>query len=105
MGKSVPSKVPKTSDPALGTFSVIMDLIGKVGGKDVYYCNSCNKQIIFDVGSRPPMTCRKCGEEFVWGNVDKKKVKTCPSCNRDYDLDDVYCEDHVPAVKLQDGLR
>jgi formylmethanofuran dehydrogenase subunit E len=105
MGKSVPSKVPKTKDVTLGTFRVIMDWIEEAGGKEVYYCNSCNKQIIFDKNSTPPITCRKCGEEFLWGDLQKKKIKICPSCNRDYDLEDVYCEDHVPAVKLQQGLR
>ncbi len=102
MGKSVPSKVPNITDKALGTLGVIVDLLENVTGNDVYYCNSCKHRIILDKRSQPPLVCKKCGEEFDWDNLNKRKVKACQTCNKEYRLDDEYCEDHVPAVKLQD---
>ena len=76
-----------------------------VTGREVYYCTKCNQRVSFDTNSQPPRVCKRCGEEFDWGSLDKRKVKVCPTCNKEYDLDDVYCEDHTPAVKLQEELH
>jgi|SRR5918994_1169005 formylmethanofuran dehydrogenase subunit E len=105
MGKSIPRRSSNTNDMALGTIAFGLDQLEKVTGRDVYYCNKCNQRISFSANSTPPLVCKKCGEEFDWGSLDKRKVKVCPTCNKEYDLDDVYCEDHTPAVRLQESLR
>jgi|ERR671914_1355279 DNA-directed RNA polymerase subunit RPC12/RpoP len=105
MGKSIPSKSPNTNDLALGTLAFGVDEFEKLTGRQVYYCGKCNKRINFDANARPPLVCKKCGEESDWGGLDKNKVKVCPTCNKEYDLDDVYCENHTTAVRLQEGLR
>ena len=45
--------------------------------------------------------CRKCGEVFDWDGLKVTKVNVCPSCNKEYEADDEYCEDHIPPVKLE----
>ena len=84
---------------ALGTIAFGLDKLEQgVTGREVYYCTKCNQRVSFDTNSQPPRVCKRCGEEFDWASLDKRKVKVCPTCNKEYDLDDVYCEDHTPAV-------
>ena len=101
MGKSIPSTVPKTADLALGTLTVVVDLFQKATGKQVFYCNNCGRRLILDAETGPQRVCRKCGEEFDWDGLKVTKVNVCPTCNKEYEADDVYCEDHAPAVKLK----
>ena len=106
MGKSIPKRSRNTDDMALGTIAFGLDKLEKgVTGREIYYCTKCTQRISFDTNSQPPRVCKRCGEEFDWGSLDKRKVKVCPTCNKEYDLDDVYCEDHTPAVKLEEELH
>ena len=71
MGKSIPRRSSNTNDMALGTIAFGLDQLEKVTGRDVYYCNKCNQRISFSANSTPPLVCKKCGEEFDWGSLDR----------------------------------
>jgi transcription initiation factor IIE alpha subunit len=76
MGKSIPKRSRNTDDMALGTIAFGLDKLEKgVTGREVYYCTKCNQRISFDTNSQPPLVCKRCGEEFDWGSLDKRKVK------------------------------
>jgi hypothetical protein len=42
---------------------------------------------------------------FKWDQVNKREIRVCPMCKNKYDLDDEYCGEHIPAVKLEKGYE
>jgi hypothetical protein len=105
LDKSIPSTVPNTDSLALGTLAVGLDSFERVTGKKVAYCGECNRRVSWDSTSKPPRVCRKCGLEFNWDRMHKRKVMICPVCKNKYDLDDEFCGQHFPAVRLENGYE
>ena len=50
-------------------------------------CGKCGKAI----ESREAKYCKKCGGEIDWSPPIKKMA--CPSCNKTFSSDDVYCDE------------
>lgn len=105
LDKSIPNTVPNTDSLALGTLAVGLDSFERVTGKKVAYCGECNRRVSWDSTNKPPRVCRKCGLEFNWDRMHKRKVMICPVCKKKYDLDDEFCEQHFPAVRLENGYE
>ena len=71
-------------------------------GMEYWVCGNpkSGKQLRLRLGAVPHV-CSKCGDEINWVDIKTRLIKVCPTCNKQGLAEDTYCDQHVPAVKLQ----
>ena len=81
--------------------AIILGLAKK--GIEYWVCGNPNCGISLLMGEgRVPIACTKCGSEIDWVGIKTRLIKVCPRCNKQGMPYAVYCDSHVPAVKLED---
>lgn len=70
-------------------------------GTDYWCCGNTICAVPLPLKSgRLPRVCARCGNEIDWSGIKTRVIKVCPSCNKQGLLEDLYCDMHVPAVRL-----
>lgn len=66
------------------------------------FCNNpnCRSLITFHANEVRPILCSGCGKHIDWG--DSMTVGTCPKCNEEFNINNVYCPFHSPPVLLEE---
>jgi len=105
MAKYRPLRHYKTRDLPLAVFGALVDLTDNyLSGftREYIYCGNCGERLLIETNDRLPLVCRKCGEEIDWTEDPQKLgIKVCPQCNKQYEMEDYFCTDHVPKVALE----
>lgn len=83
--------------------SGIFEIIVAVGSNNKYWCCGNPKcHYALRLSGNLPKVCVKCGNEIDWVGIKTRLIKVCPTCARRGIYGEVYCDMHVPAVKLVD---
>lgn len=71
-------------------------------GKHTYLCGNpdCGALIIFHSNEVRPIVCSRCGSEIDWEGKYINRIKVCPKCNKEYDINANYCSFHTPPISL-----
>ena len=71
-------------------------------GKHTYLCGNpdCGALIIFHSNEVRPIVCIRCGSEIDWEGKYINRIKVCPKCNKEYDINSNYCAFHIPPISL-----
>jgi hypothetical protein len=94
----------ETDNPIIrGIDSLIIASEGYLG-KRVYICGNpnCGTLIIFHKDAKRPILCKQCGEEIDWEGEYVRRIKICPKCNEEYEVNANYCSFHSPKIALQE---
>ncbi len=81
--------------------SIVNGLEGSFG-KRTYICGNpdCGTVIIFHTNEPLPVVCHRCGSEIDWEGEYVSRIRICPKCNKEYDINRNFCPFHSPAVSL-----
>jgi hypothetical protein len=71
-------------------------------GKRTYLCGNrdCGTLILFHSNEPRPIVCTRYGSEIDWEGEYIIRIKFCPKCEKEYDINANYCAYHTPLVSL-----
>lgn len=86
----------------LTILSAVYSSLERFNERRVVYCGNpdCGHPIVYEIAGPRPSVCSKCGQSIDWVGIATALIIACPSCNRTYGSDDVFCLYHEPAVRL-----
>jgi hypothetical protein len=99
----VTTEISESKVSGRGIDSLIIASEGYLG-KRVYICGNpnCGTLIIFHKDANRPILCKQSGEEIDWEGEYVRRIKICPKCNEEYEVNANYCSFHSPKVALQE---
>lgn len=104
LSKFKPIKRPSvdTENPLLKVLDSMVSGLEQSMGKRTYLCGNpdCGTLIIFHSNEPRPVVCHRCGNEIDWEGEYITRIRTCPTCNKEYDSTANYCQFHSPPVTL-----
>jgi hypothetical protein len=99
-----PTKRPSVDmeNPLLKMLDSMIGGLEQSMGKRMYLCGNpgCGTLIIFHSNEPRPVVCLRCGSEIDWEGEYITRIRICPTCNKEYDSNAIYCQFHSPPVSL-----
>jgi predicted RNA-binding Zn-ribbon protein involved in translation (DUF1610 family) len=92
----------ETDNHLIKTLDSVVSGLEHSFGKRTYLCGNpdCGALIIVHSNESRPIVCIRCGSDIDWEGKYINRIKVCPTCNKEYDINSNYCAFHTPHISL-----